>query len=105
MYLRRHGFRILARNVHLRHAEIDLVALEEETLCFVEVRLRSSSRYGTPEESVDPRKRRRLVRAASELMARGGLPNYRAARFDVVSVRPGPGGLRVDLLRDAFRRE
>jgi putative endonuclease len=102
-HLRRRGFRILARNVHVRHGEVDLVAMEGATLCFVEVRLRSSDRYGTPAESVDGRKRRRLVRAAAAVLARGGLPRYREVRFDVVSVRPGSRGPQVELLRDAFR--
>ena len=102
-YLREHGFRIVARNVHLRHAEIDLVALEGETLCIVEVRLRSSDRYGTPEESVDWRKRRRLARAARLLLARGNLPRFARVRFDVVAVRPTARGPAVALLRDAFR--
>jgi putative endonuclease len=102
-YLRAHGFRILARNLHLRHAEIDLLALDGDTLCVVEVRLRSSDRFGTPEESIDARKRRRLVRGAAALLARGGLPRFSAVRFDVVSVRPRDDGVSVRLLRDAFR--
>ena len=102
-HLRAHGFRILARNVHLRHAEIDLVALDGDALCIVEVRLRSSRRYGTAEESVGRIKRLRLVRAAAQLVARGGLPPYATIRFDVVAVEPGPGGPTVRLLRDAFR--
>ncbi len=48
------GFRILARNVHLRHAEVDLVSLEGHMLCFVEVRLRSSTAFGSAEESSRP---------------------------------------------------
>ncbi len=102
-YLRAHGFRIVARNLHLRHAEIDLVAMEGRTLCVVEVRLRSSDRFGTPQESVDWRKQRRLTRAARLLLARGHLPRYADVRFDVVSVRPSSNGFSVHLLRDAFR--
>lgn len=104
-YLREQGFRILARNLHLRHAEIDLLALEGRTLCIVEVRLRSSDRFGTPEESIDARKRRRLARAAAVLLARGGLPRFSTVRFDVVSVRRCDGGVSVRLLRDAFRAD
>jgi putative endonuclease len=102
-YLRAHGYRILARNLHLRHAEIDLLALERETLCFVEVRLRTSNRYGTAEESIDARKRQRLVRAATAVMAQSRLPRYRWIRFDVVCVQPDASGTHVQLIRDAFR--
>lgn len=101
-YLREHGFRILARNLHLRYAEIDLLALDGATLCVIEVRLRSTDRFGTGEESVDRRKRRRLVRAARALLARRDLPRFGAIRFDVVSVSPGPRGPMVRLVRNAF---
>ncbi len=104
-HLQRHGFRILARNVHLRHAELDLVALEGRTLCFVEVRLRSSKRFGSAEESIDRRKQRRLARAAAELLATRRLPRHDALRFDVVSVDASREPPRVELIRDAFRAD
>ncbi len=104
-HLQRHGFRILARNVHLRHAELDLVALEGRTLCFIEVRLRSSKRFGSAEESIDRRKQRRLARAAAELLATRRLPRHDALRFDVVSVDASREPPRVELIRDAFRAD
>jgi putative endonuclease len=90
------GFRILARNVHLRHAELDLVALDRTTLVFVEVRLRRSARFGSGEESVDRRKQRRIAAAAAELLARGRLPRAARIRFDVVA---------IDAATDAFAAE
>jgi putative endonuclease len=91
-FLRKHGYRILARNVTYRQGEVDLVAQEKcsGTLCFVEVRSRAveagASIRVTPEESVTPAKRRRVVSAAKKfLAARRAL--RRAVRFDVVAVR------------------
>jgi len=104
-YLQRHGFRILARNIHLRHAELDLVALEGHTLCFVEVRLRSGRAFGSGEESVDRRKQRRLYRAAAEVLATRSLPRYDTLRFDVVSIDAGQRPPQVQLIRDAFRSD
>ncbi len=101
-YLRGEGFRILARNLHLRHAELDLVALEGDTLCFVEVRLRSSADYGSPAESLDVRKQRRLFRAAGRALAEYRWPRHRAVRFDVVAVDAAQRPPRVSLIRDAF---
>ena len=101
-YLLGQGFRVLARNLYLRHSEIDLLALERDTLCIVEIRLRSSDRLGTAEASVDWRKQRRLVRVAREVLATRRLPRYARVRFDVVAIdasRTPPG---VRLLRDAF---
>ena len=104
--LRHKGFRILARNVHMRRAELDLVALEGSTLCFVEVRLRSSDAFGSAAESVDARKQRRVVRAARDFLARRPpvvrLPPYAAIRFDVVAIDTSREPARVELIRGAF---
>ena len=97
-WLEERGFRILLQNVHVRHAELDLLALEGRTLCFIEVRQRSSPRMGTAGESVDARKQRRIYRAAREIVATRRLPRHDAMRFDVVTVDAG----RVELIRDAF---
>jgi putative endonuclease len=105
IHLQRQGFRILARNLHLRHAELDLVALEGSTLCFVEVRLRSSDRFGSAAESVDWKKRRRLARAAAEVLATRPLPRHQAVRFDMVSVDASKSPPEVHLIRDAFRAD
>jgi putative endonuclease len=102
-YLAARGARILARNVHLRHAEIDLVALEGDVLCIVEVRTRNGNAFGTAAESVDARKRARLARAAADLLSRGELPRHRSVRFDVIAIDTSfdPPALRH--LRDAFQ--
>ena len=103
-YLLRQGFRILARNLHLRHAEIDLLALEGGALCFVEVRLRSTDRFGRAEESVDRRKQRRLARAAAQVLATRPLPRFQHIRFDVVAIDGSTSPPSVKLFRNAFSR-
>jgi putative endonuclease len=104
-HLERAGYLIVARNVRLRGGELDVVALERGSLCFVEVRLRSGAGYGTPEESIDARKRRRLARAARELLATRPLPPHRGLRFDVVAIDAREEPPRIRLLRDAFQIE
>jgi putative endonuclease len=96
------GFRILDRRFRTRGGEIDLVAEDAGTLVFVEVKTRSSDRFGSPAEAVDARKRSRLLRAARIYMTRRGGAD-RACRFDVMEVVPGPGdAFRCLLIRDAF---
>lgn len=82
-FLAAKGLRILARNYRTRFGEIDLVASEGASLVFVEVRLRSSARFGGAAASVDWRKRRRLESAARHFLARLG--REPACRFDVVT--------------------
>ena len=100
-WLERNGFRILARNVHLRHAELDLVAIEGDVLCIIEVRRRRTHRFGGAAESVGPAKQRRIVRATRELLARRTppLPRFETLRFDVVALEPDG---HLHLYRNAF---
>ena len=101
-YLLRRGVRIVARNVHMREAEIDLIGLEGAALCFVEVRLRSSARFGSAAASVDARKRRRIARAARAWLASGRAPRHKVLRFDVVAIDASREPPRVEHYRDAF---
>ena len=78
------------------------MALDGDTLCFVEVRLRSSLRFGTAEASVDARKRRRMARAAKEVLATRRLPPFRRVRFDVLAIDAGLKPPRVRHITDAF---
>ena len=101
--LEQRGWRILARNFRRRFGEIDIVARQGETLVFVEVKTRSSARFGAPAEAVDARKRRRLSKTALDYMMRTHLTGV-SARFDVASVLlDGQGRVaRIELLENAF---
>jgi len=100
-YLRRNGFRIVARNFRAAGAEIDIVAMDGEVLVFVEVKTRRSRDAGAPEEAVDARKQTRMRRAAEVFASR-----YRAdeieMRFDIVAVDASGKRLEIELLRNAF---
>ena len=83
--LARQGLRLLARNVRCRGGEVDLVALEGETIVFVEVRLRSHKDYGGAAASIGPAKRRRVILAARHWLAGAGRAwAGRPCRFDAV---------------------
>ena len=99
-HLERAGLRTLARNWRARGGEIDLVMADGAAVVFVEVRARGAGARAGAAESVDARKRARLVRAARAWLAREPGAAARPARFDVVTVE-ADGRLRW--LRDAFR--
>ena len=63
-YLKNHGYEILATNYHCKFGELDIVALEGEVLCFVEVKSRTSLVYGLPCEAVTARKLSHIQRCA-----------------------------------------
>ncbi|WP_139492900.1 YraN family protein [Brevibacillus dissolubilis] len=80
------GYRIVGRNVRFREGELDLVALDGQTLVFIEVRTRSSTQFGTPLESITRRKQQKLRQLALLFLAEhdGGAYLF---RFDVISVQ------------------
>lgn len=96
-YLVRRRMRIVERNYLCRAGEIDLVALDGDTLVFVEVKLRRGG--FDPFEAVDRRKQAQITRAAFDYMRRRGLLG-RPARFDVVAVDGATGECRH--VADAF---
>ncbi|HEX7221711.1 MAG TPA: YraN family protein [Candidatus Limnocylindrales bacterium] len=94
------GWAVLARNVHVGRHELDLVAVDPgppRQLVVVEVRSRGSREYGTGEETVDHRKRRRVRTATWALIQLRRLPDGTPlpelpVRFDLVVVEPGEPG-------------
>ena len=100
-YLRHNGYRIVARNFRAAGAEIDLVAMDGETLVFVEVKTRRSRIAGAPEEAVDERKQTRMRRAA-EVFARRYRADEVEMRFDIAAVDASGRRLEIELLRNAF---
>ena len=84
-YLKKKGWKILQRNFKARYGEIDIVAQVDKTLVFVEVKTRLNSAYGTPEESVTPRKLREVVETAQYYKTlHPKLPD--ALRVDVIGI-------------------
>ena len=84
-HLRRKGFVVVARNVRTPFGEIDLIALDDDVVVFVEVKSRRSRSGSAALEAVDRRKQQRLSRLALMFLARAGWLERRA-RFDVVAV-------------------
>lgn len=87
-YLQRRGLRILARNWRLKLGEIDIIAMDADTLVFVEVKTKGSPLFADPALSVDFHKQRKLRRLAEAYIAIAK-PGFVNCRFDVVSVVAG----------------
>ena len=94
-YLRRRGYAILARNWRHALGELDIVARLGDEIVIVEVRTLTGPGFGTPEASVGPGKRRRLIRAATAYIRQ--IKHQGDWRIDVIAI--DGGGLRH--LRDA----
>jgi putative endonuclease len=96
-YLENRGLRFVGSNYHCRRGEVDLIMRDADTLVFVEVRCRASSRFASPAESVDRHKQRRIAAAAGDYLQHH--PTNLACRFDVLCVRAGD---QIDWIRHAF---
>ena len=102
VYLEQRGMLVAARNWRCRLGEIDILAWDEGTLVVCEVKTRTTSRCGRPEESVTPAKQRRLMRLAQAYIRSAGLATP-CVRFDVVSIRlTGPDRALLRHHADAF---
>jgi putative endonuclease len=98
-YLEGCGFRILDRNWRCAEGEIDIVAADRRTFVVCEVKTRSGTRYGTPQEAVGERKRRRLRRLAALWLSAHGI-RFDQIRIDVLGLlRDGTGGFTVEHIR------
>jgi putative endonuclease len=80
------GLTIVERNFRTRGGEIDIVARKGNVIVFVEVRSREAPGFGTPEETVTPAKRRRIVAAARQYLSNVPPASWREARFDVIAI-------------------
>jgi len=99
--LKRKGYRILARQSRSRIGEIDLIALDSETIVFVEVKTRSSASAGHPTEAITLAKRKQLTRAALAWLKRRRLLEHRT-RFDVIAITWQQGDPLIEHYESAF---
>src|SRR5579864_8313240 len=97
-FLRAHGLAVLTRNYRGKVGELDIVARDERTLVIVEVRIRSSDRYGGAAASVDYRKQAKIRRAAALLIRQRRDLADLPVRFDVIAI--GPAG--IEWIKHAF---
>lgn len=102
-YLRRHGYVIVARNYRSprSRSELDLVGWDGDTLCFIEVKTRTTRDMKPAEVSVDAAKQRDLVQIAREFLRK--IKTNPPFRFDVISIYLEDGCQpEVELLKNAF---
>ncbi len=105
-WLVRHGLVVLARKVRFRGGELDLVCRDGTTIVFVEVRQRSSARFGGAAASITRRKQQRILLAAQLWLTGPGQAHADApCRFDAVLFEQGARRRPTEWLRDAFRAD
>ena len=105
-YLERRGLSLLAQNFRGLRGEIDLVMLDGESVCFVEVKYRESLRYGGAANAIPRGKQRKIVETALLYLSRHAECNHLAPRFDALLIQGNPDGREeIDWIKNAFYAE
>ena len=101
-YLRRKGYRIVARNLRSSLGELDFVAEDGQVLVFVEVKARRTGRFGGVIHAVHWQKQQKLIRLAAQFLAQRHWMD-RSCRFDVVLLEATESArLQVEHIQNAF---
>ena len=88
-FLQNAGYTILERNYNCKFGEIDIIALEGQTLVFAEVKYRQDTQSGWPEEAVNRSKQRKICLSADYYCLEHSVPDNQDCRFDVIAIDNG----------------
>jgi putative endonuclease len=101
--LKKMGYRILTQNYRCPLGEMDMIAEQDGSLVFIEVRTKSCERYGTPADSITRKKQTKLRQIALVYLSNHGLSG-KTCRFDVVCVKVDKTGKleNIEIIKQAF---
>lgn len=105
--LKKQGYKIIDRNYRTKMGELDIIAKDGEYTCFIEVRLRKNNSFGSPADSIDEGKRRRIINAAKHYAVSKHIYDT-PMRFDVVLINATADknklkNINLQIIKDAFR--
>lgn len=99
-FLQKNGYDILETNWIFQKAEIDIIAQKDKTLAVVEVKTRSSTDFGLPQDFVKPSKIKLLVKAINEYIVSNDLET--TVRFDIIAINKEGNTYKIEHIEDAF---
>jgi len=99
-YLIKKGYTIVQRNYRFQKAEVDIIAKIKDTLAIVEVKTRSTTDFGNPQDFVKPKQIQRLVKAVDEYIIVNKLDVE--VRFDIIAIVSQGKGYNIEHLENAF---
>jgi putative endonuclease len=99
-YLLKNDYKIIERNWRFQKAEVDIIAQKENILAIIEVKTRTSSDYGNPQDFVNPKKIKLIVNAINEYVITNNLDV--SVRFDIIGILQQGNETKLEHLEDAF---
>ncbi|HNX28566.1 MAG TPA: YraN family protein [Syntrophomonadaceae bacterium] len=100
-YLTQQGYKVIARNYHTRFGELDIICTKGNDMIFVEVKTRTSLKFGYPEEAITYKKTEHLKKAALIYMSNMNRP-FGEMHFDVITILIMDGQEKINHIKDAF---
>lgn len=101
-FLQAKGLRMLVQNYYCYHGEIDLIMQDQDDIVFVEVRKRNRIDYGYAFETVNSRKRKKLIKTAVHFLQRNNWLHKVNSRFDIIAMHPVTGIMQIEWIKNAF---
>ncbi|MCP4020932.1 MAG: YraN family protein [Desulfobacteraceae bacterium] len=101
-FLSKKRYKILERNFRTRFAEIDIIAQDEDVLCFIEVKTRTNINKILPRQSVNLAKQKKIIQGALTYIKKKNYFQSRM-RFDVIEVHEHDGKFNINLIKNAFQ--
>lgn len=99
-YLLKNNYTIIERNFRFDKAEVDIIAQKKDTLAIIEVKTRSTSEFGDPQDFVKPKQIQRLVKAVDEYVTENDLDVD--IRFDIIAIVKTGKAYDIEHLENAF---
>ncbi|WP_397363885.1 YraN family protein [Olleya sp. R77988] len=99
-FLLENNYSIIARNYRFDKAEVDIIAQIEDTLAIVEVKTRTSTTFGNPQDFLKPKQIKRIVKAVDEYVLINQLDVE--IRFDIIAIVKEGKQFKIEHLKDAF---
>ena len=99
-FLMKNNYDIVERNYRFDKAEVDIIAQKEGVLAIIEVKTRSTSDFGDPQDFVKPKQIQRLVKAVDEYVTVKDLDVE--VRFDIIAIVKEGKGFNIEHLKNAF---
>lgn len=100
-YLRKKGYKILEHNYRTRYGEIDIIAQQDSSIVFIEVRTKRTPKFGPPQLSITKFKRNQITKSALAYIKENAISDQ-SCRFDVVAITFESSGTKIDHIENAF---
>ena len=101
-FLMESGAKILKRNYRCRIGEVDIIALDQDYICFIEVKYRKDDTFGGPEAAVNFAKQRKISKVSAYYLLTNNMSEFSKIRYDVLTIDGTSGAFTIHWNKNAF---